>query len=103
MQRCQTWTMDADGPDPFPDLDLADLIGLTPDAAIALAEAKGVERIRVNEIVDGPIAGPIDLMLARTRLDLAYRDGIVVHAMFPSARSAGVWPSRPEPDEPPVR
>jgi CRISPR/Cas system-associated endonuclease Cas3-HD len=93
--------MDTDGSDPYPELDLADLIGLTPDAAIALAEAKGVERIRANEVVDGVIAGPIDMMLARNRLDLAYKDGYVVYASLPTVRSAGALRSGPEANERP--
>src|ERR1700683_1316531 len=91
--------MDTDGPDPYPELDLAELIGLTPDVAIALAEAKGVERIRTNEVMDGVIAGPIDMALARNRLDLAYRDGYVVYGALPTVRSAGAWPSGPEPNK----
>jgi hypothetical protein len=81
---------------PHPELDLARLIGLTPDAAVALAEATGVKRIRINEVVDGFTPGPIDLVLMRDRLDLAYQDGCVVYACFPMARSAGVRPSGPE-------
>ena len=91
--------MDADAPDPYPNLDLAELIGLAPDDAVALAEAKGVERIRINEVVDGVFKGPIDMVLMRDRLDLAYHDGTVVYAMFPRCRSAGVWPSRPDPNK----
>jgi hypothetical protein len=91
--------MKSERPVPYPELDLAELIGLTPDAAVALAEAKGVRRIRTNEVVDGFIPGPIDLVLMWDRLDLAYQDGYVVHAFFPKDRSAGVWPSGPESPE----
>ena len=94
-------TMNTEGPDPYPELDLTELIGLAPDVAVAAAEAKGVKRIRINEVVGGVIAGPIDMALIPDRLDLAYQDGCVVHARFPTARSAGVWPRRPEPQESP--
>jgi hypothetical protein len=91
--------MKPDRPVPYPELDLTGLIGLTPDAAVALAEAKGVKRIRINAVVDGLIPGPINLVLMRDRLDLAYQDGYVVYAVFPTGRSAGVWPSGPESQE----
>ncbi len=78
--------MNTDGPDPCPALDLTELIGLTPDAAVALAEAKGVKRIRINEVVDGVIAGPFEMALIPDRLELAYLDGYVVHALFPTVR-----------------
>jgi len=93
--------MNTDGPDPYPELDLTELIGLSPDAAVAAAEAKGVKRIRINEVVDGVIAGPIDMAMIPDRLDLAYQNGFVVHAHFPTVRSAGVWPRRPESQESP--
>lgn len=54
----------------------------------------------INEVVDGVIAGPIDMAIIPDRLELAYQDGCVVHAHFPTVRSAGVWPRRPEPQEP---
>ena len=88
--------MKPDRPVPYPKLDLAGLIGLTPNAAAALAEAKGVKRIRINEVIDGLIPGPIDMALIFDRLDLAYQNGHVVFAWFPRDRSAGFWPSRPE-------
>ncbi len=77
---------------PHPDLDLADLIGLAPDAAVSAAEVKGVTRIRVIEIANGKTVGMIDMMLAPTRLDLFHQGGRVVYACFPSSRHAGEWP-----------
>ena len=84
--------MGTDQPDPYPEIDLNELIGLTPDAAVAVTEAKGVKRIRLNEVVNGTIAGAIDMALMRDRLDLVFHDGHVVYAMFPTVRSSGVWP-----------
>ncbi len=81
-----------DRPQPYPDLDLNDLIGLTPDEAVVLAESCGVARIRVIEHTSTGMVGAIDLVLARKRLDLHHQDGRVVFAMFPAARSAGEHP-----------
>jgi hypothetical protein len=75
--------------DPFPDLDLEALIGLTLTDATTLAESAGVARIRDLEMVDGYMMGAIDLVLAPSRLDLWHENGRVVRAVLPSVRSAG--------------
>ncbi len=81
----------ADGEtDPYSYLGLNDLIGLEPKAAVALAEAKGVEKIRVVAIVNGVTVGAVDMTLDRNRLDLACENGLVVLAFFPTNRHAGV-------------
>jgi hypothetical protein len=79
----------SDRPDPFPDLVLDVLIGLTPDEAEALAGAKGVAMIRLIESVDGVMVGAIDMMLAPTRLNLWHQDGRVVLANFDGGRRSG--------------
>jgi hypothetical protein len=81
-----------DQTDPYPNLDLNDLIDLTPDAAVSAAEAEGVKRIRVTEIANGLTVGSMDLVLARNRLDLFHQGGRVVFAAFPANRPAGEWP-----------
>ena len=65
-------------------------------AAVALDEAKGVEKIRVVAIVNGVTVGAVDMTLDRNRLDLACENGLVVLAFFPTNRHAGVWPGQPE-------
>jgi hypothetical protein len=59
------------------------LIGLTLNAATAMAETQGVDRIRVIEVADRVMIGAIDMMLAPDRLDLFHQDGRVAFAMFP--------------------
>jgi len=84
---------------PYPDLDLDELIGLTSEAAAEAARATGVERIRILEIVNGTIPGPMDMGLSPNRLDLVHEQGRVVYAMFPTRRHAGIWPDRPDAHE----
>jgi hypothetical protein len=92
--------MDAgDENQPYPELNLDELIGLTPEAATEAAKAKGVERIRVREVVNGMTRGMMDMMLAPSRLDLAHEHGRVVYAMFPTKRHSGIWPDRLETNE----
>jgi hypothetical protein len=55
--------MKPDRPAPHPEADLAGLIGPTPDAAVALIEAEGDERIPINDVIDASIPGPTDLAL----------------------------------------
>lgn len=67
-----------------PNLDWDGRLGLTIDAAEEAARARGVERIRILEVVDGVIRESNDLMLSPERLDLMHGQGRVVHAMFPT-------------------
>jgi hypothetical protein len=85
--------------DPYPDLNLDELIGLTAEDAVATAKAHGVERIRLIDFINGAMVGAIDLMLARRRLDLSHQDGLVVRAVLPSVRSAGAGPRRADTQE----
>jgi hypothetical protein len=80
---------------PYPGLDLDQLIGLTPEAATAEARANGVERMRILEVINGMIRESIDLVLSPNRLDLVHEQGRVVYAVLPTKRHAGVWPDRP--------
>ena len=54
----------SEGDQPYPDLDLDELIGLTSEAAAEAARAKGVERIRIIEVVNGKTRGSMDMMLS---------------------------------------
>jgi hypothetical protein len=57
-------------PEPFPHLDLETLLGLTVPEATTMAKAAGVERIRPIELMDGAMAGAIDLAIGWERLNL---------------------------------
>lgn len=75
---------------PFPELDLTDLIGLTPQEAEERAKAAGVGRVRLIDVEKE--GGAIDMVLAPLRLDLVHKNGRVEFALFPTCRSAGEWP-----------
>jgi hypothetical protein len=85
-----------DRSEPYPELDLAVLIGLAPEEAAAMAEGAGVAQIRLIELGrEGRTGQAIDMMLAPRRLDLVHQDGRVEFAAFPTFRSAGAWPTPP--------
>jgi hypothetical protein len=84
----------SDDRNPYPRLDLNDLIGLTTDDAVARARANGVDRIGLIGFIDDEMVGAIDAKLAPRRHDLRHQKGHVVFAALPSVRSAGVWPQR---------
>ncbi len=72
---------------PFPGLDLEDLIGLTPQEAVERAEAAGVDRIRLIDL--GKQRGAVDAVFAPLRLDLVHKNGQIEFAQFLTYRSAG--------------
>jgi len=78
---------------PYPGLELADLIGRTVGEAVGRAEAAGGDRIRVINVTPGSPMAAIDLMYAPSRLDLVQRDDRIRYAEFPGCRSAGEWPT----------
>jgi hypothetical protein len=81
---------DDDQPDPYPDLDLEDLIGLPPDEAEARAKAAGVERVRVIRTRRGAIRPQdMDLVVDARRLYIFYEHGRVEYVLLPNQRDAG--------------
>lgn len=77
---------------PFPELDLEGLIGLTPQEAADRAEGASVDRIRLIDL--GKQGGFVDAVFAPFRLDVVHKDGRVEFAEFPTYRSAGKRPNR---------
>jgi hypothetical protein len=69
-----------------PNFDLGRLIGMTSDAATAVALEAGIETVRVLDADGDRILGPIDLVIRRDRLNLHVEHGVVVQARF------DVWP-----------